>query len=347
MNYDKHTNEWEKIKHKFEGCGGNVYARALTAYNKINDHKYKKIMCSVSGGADSDIMLDWLHAMDYDKKVTYVFFDTGLEYKATKKHLEKLEQKYGIEIKRIKAIKSIPQSCKEYGIPFLTKKVSQNIQALQRHNFDFVNDGPLEYEELAKKYPKIKSILKWWCNLYESPDGGRSRFNINVHKLLKEFMIAYPPDFKISDKCCKYTKKDVAKNELKNGYGLNCIGVRRAEGGVRAARVKNCFTLNNDKGYDDFRPLFFITDKDKEAYKIHNGINYSDCYEIYGFKRTGCAGCPFNSKFEDDLKIIKVYEPEIYKACLNVFGKSYEYTRKYRQFKNEFNKENANDELNA
>ena len=26
-------------------------------------------------------------------------------------------------------------------------------------------------------------------------------------------------------------------------------------------------------------------------------------------RRTGCCGCPFNSRFEEDLEIVKQYEP--------------------------------------
>ena len=60
-----------------------------------------KIMVSISGGSDSDIMLDMFEKLGYDEgEVVYVWFDTGLEYDATRRHLTYLEQKYGIEIKR-------------------------------------------------------------------------------------------------------------------------------------------------------------------------------------------------------------------------------------------------------
>lgn len=65
-------------------------------------------------------------------------------------------------------------------------------------------------------------------------------------------------------------------------------------------------------------------------------MRYSDCYEVYGMTRTGCAGCPFASKFEDELKIIKKYEPKLYNAVNKFFGPSYEYTRRYREFKELF-----------
>lgn len=66
----------------------------------INNPKYKNIVCSISGGADSDVMLDLIYKVDKDKKVRYVWFDTVLEYNATKEHLKYLENRYGIEIHR-------------------------------------------------------------------------------------------------------------------------------------------------------------------------------------------------------------------------------------------------------
>lgn len=35
---------------------------------------HENIMCAISGGSDSDIMLDIVSKLDTDNKVTYVFF---------------------------------------------------------------------------------------------------------------------------------------------------------------------------------------------------------------------------------------------------------------------------------
>ena len=65
-------------------------------------------VCSISGGSDSDIVLDLIHKVDEDGKVKYFWIDTGLEYSATKEHLDYLEQKYGITIERVKPDTPIP-----------------------------------------------------------------------------------------------------------------------------------------------------------------------------------------------------------------------------------------------
>lgn len=289
---------------------------------------YSKIMCSISGGADSDIMIDILTKLDKQKRIHYVWFDTGIEYQATKDHLETLEKKYGITIERIKPKIPIPLSCRKYGVPFMSKYASQMISRLQKHGFKWENRP---YEELVKKFPRCVSGLKWWCNWYEG--GKKSQFNIARFSYLKEFMIQNPPTFAISDKCCYNAKKNVAKHYKKeNEIQLSIFGVRKAEGGIRMAAYKNCFTADVN-GCDEYRPLFWYSDADRKEYEDFFGVCHSRCYEEYGMKRTGCAGCPFGSKFESDLETMKQHEPLLYKAATKIFGDSYEYTRKYRKFK--------------
>lgn len=301
--------------------------------NKIKN--YDKIVCSISGGSDSDLMLDMCTKLDPEKKIIYVWFDTGLEYQATKKQLDFLEKKYGIEIQREKAIKPIPLSCRQYGVPFLTKHASEMIYRLQKHGFKW-EDKP--YEDLIKEYPNCKSALQWWCNTKIRSDGKASMLTIDRDKYLKEFMVKYPPTFPISSKCCTYAKKNVASKFCKNVKAdLEMVGIRKAEGGIRTVQYKTCFTPG--KTCDNYRPIFWITDKVKELYNKTYCVENSQCYTEYGLNRTGCVGCPFNSKFEDELDILQRYEPLLFKAVKKVFGKSYEYTRHYREYKEARKKE--------
>lgn len=298
----------------------------VRAWSKINSSKYKNVVCCISGGSDSDVMLDIVWRCDIDNKVTYVWFDTGLEYQATKDHLKYLENKYNVEIKTYRAIKPIPLSCKTYGQPFISKYVSEMIYRLQKHNFKWEDKS---YEELYKKYPKCKAALNWWCN----NNGENSRFNISRNKYLKEFMVENPPIFQISNKCCLYAKKNIIHTLIaEQGYDLNIFGVRRAEGGIRSTTYKTCFDDNGD-GYDNYRPLFWYKDKDKQEYENAYEIRNSDCYVVYGLKRTGCAGCPFGRDFEFELEVIRKYEPKLFNAVNHIFGESYEYTRQYREFR--------------
>ena len=96
---------------------------------------------------------------------------------------------------------------------------------------------------------------------------------------------------------------------------------------------KNCFDNNDD--YDRYRPLFWYTNPDKKQYEDWCGIEHSKCYTEYGLNRTGCVGCPYGKDFEFELEVVKKYEPKLYKAVNNIFGDSYEYTRKYNKFREE------------
>lgn len=93
-----------------------------------------------------------------------------------------------------------------------------------------------------------------------------------------------------------------------------------------------CFTETGD-GQFRLRPLFYVTDADKDWYKERYNIKYSDAYEVYGLTRTGCCGCPISYKAVDDLEKIRPYEPNVVKAAWNIFGASYEYRAKYNTYK--------------
>ena len=300
----------------------------VITHSKIT--RYNKILCSVSGGSDSDIIIDLCQKYDEADKITYAFFDTGLEFKATKEHLEYLETKYNIKIERIRAIKPIPTCCREFGQPFVSKQVSEWIERLQRYDFQW-EDEP--FEVLYEKYPKCKASLRWWCNDFKAKNPDKiSNFNIAYNQFLKEFMIENPPTFKISNKCCHYAKKMVASHYKSQGkFDLNMYGVRKTEGGARKNAYKSCFS-ENEEGVDDYRPIFWYKTEDKIEYENYYNVRHSRCYTEYGLKRTGCAGCPYGRNFEDELSVMEQYEPNLFKAVNNVFGESYEYTRKYREY---------------
>ena len=293
----------------------------LTTYHKLNNCHYKKVLCSVSGGSDSDIVLDLLTKCDNNKIVQYFYFDTGLEYQATKEHINYLQEKYNIVITTLKPKVPIPLAVKKYGQPFLSKMVSENIQRLQKHDFKWENKS---YEELVKEYPNCRSALQWWCNSRKN----NVLLGITRNKGLKEFMINNNPKFNISNKCCKYAKKDILKDLLKQGYDLNISGIRKSEGGVRSTAYKSCFDTQDN--YDNYRPIFWFTDDDKLEYRKLFNVNNSKCYTVYGLKRTGCVGCPFSKKYKEELEIVKKYEPKLYKAVTNLFKDSYEYLNKYK-----------------
>lgn len=77
-----------------------VFDSFIKARSVLKNHK--NIQVSISGGSDSDVVLDIIHkvADPAIQNIHYCFFDTGVEYQATKDHLAYLENKYGITIER-------------------------------------------------------------------------------------------------------------------------------------------------------------------------------------------------------------------------------------------------------
>lgn len=277
----------------------------------------KNIGISISGGSDSDIVLDSAHQCGILDKCHVFIFDTGLEYQATWEHIDYLKDRYGIDIERIRAKKSIPACCKEYGQPFVSKMVSSQIELLQNAGFDW-SDRP--FEELIKDFQGVRWNLKWWTN-----QNKLRMANISYNRFLKDFLIDHPPKHKISPQCCNKAKKDTAKEYYKKeNFDIVMLGLRMAEGGVRSIRFKTCYESNN-KGPDSYRPIWWFTEQDKADYNRHYGICNSRCYSEYGMKRTGCAGCPFDLQLKVTLGTMKNHEPRLYNAVRNVFGKSHEY----------------------
>lgn len=156
-----------------------------------------------------------------------------------------------------------------------------------------------------------------------------------------DFLSEYPPDFKISERCCDICKKNPA-HESQKGFDLIITGERGAEGGQRASVEVNgskCF-YTDVNGQHRLRPLYYVSNSDKDWYKETHGIRYSDAYEVYGLTRTGCCGCSISYKAVEDLKRIEPFEPNVVKAAWNIFGKSYEYRAKYNEYKKMKREEN-------
>lgn len=309
--------------------------------------QYPKAICSYSGGSDSDIMIDLI---ERTRKifslapVKYVFFNTGLEMRATKDHVKETAKKYGVEIEEIKPKISIVQASREHGIPFVSKIMSSGLHDWQAKGiplsiadeYNKAANKEAKRKELKERFPKCESVINFICCCNSK---GEPRPNIqlviNSSKYMRDFISEYPPDFKISARCCDYCKKQVAHKVQKN-YQVVITGERRDEGGMRSVPRKDnttmCFTETSDGQYR-LRPLYYVSDKDKAWYKEYHNIRYSDAYEVYGMKRTGCCGCPISYRATDDLELIRPYEPNITLAAWRIFGKSYEYRKKYNEYK--------------
>lgn len=324
--------------------------QAITGIIMTRLRQHPKAICSYSGGADSDILLDLIEQarkiVPSLPKVKYVFFNTGLEMKAIKDHVAEQAEKYGVEIETVRPKVNIVAATRTYGVPFISKIMSYGLDEWQKKNvplsvadeYNEAEDKKAKFAELVERYPGCKSVLTFLCCCSKDGDPRPNiQLVINSSKYMLDFIKECPPDFKISAKCCDYCKKQVA-HRVQKDYEMIITGERRDEGGMRSVPRSGdlnktmCFTETANGQYR-LRPLYYVSDKDKAWYKEAFGIKYSDAYEVYGLKRTGCCGCPISYRAVDDLKMIGKYEPNLERAAWNVFGASYRYRQKYNEYK--------------
>lgn len=324
--------------HKFEAIKSIVAKRLIEHPNAI---------CSYSGGADSDILIDVIERTREIfslPPVKYAFFNTGLEMMATKNHVRDTAQKYGVEIETFRPKVNIVMASRKYGIPFVSKIMSAGLSEWQKkgiplsitEEYDQAVDKTAKRKELKERYPNCESVINFLCCCNSS---GEPRPNIqlviNSSKYMRDFIAECPPEFQISAKCCDYCKKQLAHSVQKD-YDMIITGERRAEGGMRSVPRKDntslCFAETSSGQYR-LRPLHYVTDADKAWYRDYYGIRHSDAYEVYGLTRTGCCGCPISYKAVEDLEKIRPYEPNLVKAAWNVFGDSYRYRAQYNEYK--------------
>lgn len=323
---------------KFEAIKSIIARRLIEHPNAI---------CSYSGGSDSDIMLhliETVRGLFNLPPVHYCFFNTGLEMEAIKRHVKDAEKLYGVTITEHRPPKNIVRATREHGLPFISKIVSAGLDTVQRkqiplsiaEEYASAEDKAAKRAELRERYPKSEQAINFLCGCNSA---GEPRPDIQLvigsSKYLLDFIIENPIPFKVSSKCCDDCKKQIA-HSVQKPYDMVITGERRDEGGMRSVPRKDstsmCFSEAADGKYR-LRPLYYVSDADKQWYKDFHKIRYSDAYEVYGLTRTGCCGCSISSRAIEDLEKIRPYEPNLVKAAWNVFGDSYRYRKLYSAYR--------------
>lgn len=303
--------------------------------------------CSYSGGSDSDILL---HLIEQVREtfglppIHYAFFNTGLEMEAIKRHVSEVESLYGVTVTRYRPKKNIVQATREYGQPFVSKIMSAGLEGIQRKNIPLsihkeyadAEDKAAKRAELKKRYPGCETTINFLCCCNSKGEPRPDiQLVINSSKYMLDFITDNPIPFDVSNRCCDYCKKQLA-HSVQKSFDMVITGERRDEGGMRSVPRKDntsmCFSETADGKYR-LRPLFYVSDADKQWYKDYYNIRYSDAYEVYGLTRTGCCGCSISAKATEDLERIRPYEPNLVKAAWNVFGDSYRYRQQYNSYK--------------
>ena len=167
--------------------------------------QHPKAICSYSGGADSDILIDLIERTREIfnlPPVKYAFFNTGLEMQATKDHVKETAEKYGVEIQTYRPKVNIVMAARTYGIPFVSKIMSAGLSEWQKkgvplsvaEEYENAKDKAAKRRELKERYPKCESLLNFLCCCNSA---GEPRPNIqlviNSSKYMRDFIDECPP----------------------------------------------------------------------------------------------------------------------------------------------------------
>lgn len=147
-------------------------------------------------------------------------------------------------------------------------------------------------------------------------DGKIHTSSFSLNKKARELLLSGKLH-RVSPKCCKYLKKEPAK-EFEEQTGLKAIlGVRGSESAMRRSQYKSCFTKDKK-----FTPLHDLSDELLD--KIYKKYNI-EIPEVYNhICRTGCMGCPYGSYKHDTEKELALLNDNQLKFVSEYFKESYE-----------------------
>lgn len=284
-----------------------LYDRIEVIKQVINKYGEENFYLSFSGGQDSTILHHLLDKAIPGNRIPRVFLNTGIEYLKIVEFVKKLaatDNRFVI-VAPSKPIKTILE---EYGYPFKSKEHSAKLREWQAGNRDTAS---------MKKYL------------------GEGRFS--CPKILR-YQFSDDFDLKVSQFCCHKLKKEPAKKWAReNGRSIVITGMRKEEGGQRGHL--SCILTDKNGNVTKFHPLAVVSEDWIEEFRERERVEVCELYlEPYNFKRTGCAGCPFNLELEDQLETMAIYLPAEKRRCEIIWSKVYtEYRRIGFRLKNKVN----------
>lgn len=219
-----------------------------TKFNKIKSQDY---YLSYSGGKDSHLLYWFIKEYAKIDGIKIVGVNTYMEHQEILKRINE-----NCDVVLIPKLKPF-QIKEKYGIPCFSKSQDFFIEMIQ--------NGSTAPSVQARFYGTQKS----WHN---------------VSKKAREYVLSGNAH-KISNKCCKFLKKEPLKSYEKETGKKAILGVKGNESKMRKTQYKSCFTKDNK-----FTPLFDLSDEIEDAiYKKYN-IPIPKVYDHV--TRTGCMRLP-------------------------------------------------------
>ncbi len=253
-------------------------------FDKIKPNTY---YLSYSGGKDSHFLYWFIKEYLKRDDIKIVGINTYMEHHEILKRI--LNNSDIVLYPKLK-----PFEIKEkYGSPCFSKMQDDFIDRYQRGS-------------------RCKSVME---RINGVDENGRSWTKFSLNKTAKELLLSNKLH-RISPKCCKYLKKEPAR-QFEKETGLKAIlGVRGSESALRKTKYKTCFTKDKK-----FTPIHDLSDEllDK-IYKKYN-IEIPSVYNH--ICRTGCMGCPYGTYKGDTGKELTLINDNQFKFVCEYFKESY------------------------
>ncbi len=260
------------------------YLKDLESRFKGLDSKYgyENYYLSYSGGKDSHLLYWFIKEWLKDDKIKIVSVNTYMEHPQIRERMYKYA-----DIVLLPTMKPFDIKAK-YGTPCFSKSKDEFISRYQKGS---------RTSNTMKYINGINSIFKLNNYQRELVKGG------NLHM--------------VSNKCCKYLKKEpMIRYEKKSGK-KTIMGVRGNESATRKQAYQSCFTKSGK-----FTPLYDLTDEIFNGIYERYQIEIPSIYKI--ISRTGCMGCPYGSWKGDTPLELELLNDNQFRFVTEYFKESYE-----------------------
>lgn len=232
-----------------------------------------------SGGRDSHFLLWFIRDYMGWNDIPIVAVNTRMEHPEIRARIE--ANATVILLPKLKPFEIKAQ----YGIPCFTKFQDEMIERYQRG---------------SRSYNTMCAVT------------GENRVKFKLNNTARELLLSGKLH-KVSNKCCKFTKKQPLHDYEKRTGLKGITGMRGAEGILRQEKVQTCL---DKKG--KFSPLFDVSDDMIRAIEKKYNIDVPKIYEH--ISRTGCFGCPYGKDCEKELALLGENQR---KFAIKYFGESY------------------------
>lgn len=262
------------------------------------------VYLSFSGGKDSTVLKHIIESMGIN--IPCVFSNTGLEMPEIVDFVR--SQKNVVEIKPKKNFKEVWDMV---GIPIGSKKIARQIRTLKA--------GPTGNGDTYRLYDEGVT-----SDGHSAPSW----------KIPKKWRKLIDTEFKFSEQCCDFLKKEPMKTYEKenNLVGRGITAIMASEGGYRSSLTKcNVYDGANAKSH----PMLFWNDEDVWEYIKTRNVEICSVYYdrkcqingeeviINGESRTGCMFCGFGAhleSFPNRFQRMEVTHPRLHRVIVDRMG---------------------------